>query len=64
MYGLGLTVTPIQALSIGLGAETGNPQLKADATYERPFFNRNTVVYLDLTLDIDGLVQQLTSNEE
>jgi len=64
IYGLGLTVTPFQALSIGLGAETGNPQLKADATYERPFFNRYTVVYLDLTLDVDGLVQQLTSNEE
>jgi hypothetical protein len=64
VYGLGLTVTPIQALGISLGAETGNPQLKADATYERPFFNRNTVVYLDLTLDVDGLVQQLTSNEE
>jgi hypothetical protein len=63
-YGLGLTVTPIQALAISLGADTGNPQLKADATYERPFFNRNTVVYLDLTLDIDGLVQQLTSKEE
>lgn len=64
MYGLGLTATPIPALSIGLGAETGNPQLKADATYERPFFNRNTVVYLDLILSIDGLVTQLTSNEE
>jgi hypothetical protein len=64
MYGLGLTATPIPALSIGLGAETGNPQLKADATYERPFFNRNTVVYLDLILSIDGLVTQLTSNKE
>jgi hypothetical protein len=64
LYGLGVTVTPIQALSIGLGAETMNPQLKADATYQRPFFNRYTVVYLDLTLDVDGLVQQLTSNED
>lgn len=64
VYGLGLTATPFRALSIGLGAETANPQLKANATYERPFFNRYTVVYLDLTLDIDGLVQQLTSNEE
>jgi hypothetical protein len=64
MYGLGVTVTPIQALSIGLGAETANPQLRTDATYERPFFNRYTVVFLDLTLDVDGLIQQLTSNEE
>lgn len=64
VYGLGLSVIPTQALSIGLGAETANPQLKPDSTYEAPFFNRYTVVYLDLTLDIDGLVQQLTSNEE
>jgi len=64
VYGLGLTVSPIPALSLGLGAETGNPQLKANGTYERPFFNRNTVVFLDLTLNIDGLVTQLTSNEK
>jgi hypothetical protein len=63
-YNVGLNITPVEAFSIGLGAETENVQLKADGTYERPFFNRNTVVYLDLTLDVDGLVKQLTSKED
>jgi hypothetical protein len=64
LYGLEITVSPIQALEIGIGAETYNSQLAPDSTYQQPFFNRYTAIYLDLRLSLSGLVSQLTSKEE
>jgi hypothetical protein len=64
IYGADLHSTPIPSLSISLGASTANPMLSPDSTYESPFVNRYTAIYLDLRLDIAGLVSQLTSSEE
>jgi hypothetical protein len=58
-YSLEIHSTPVKPLTIALGAETVNPQLAPDSTYETPFFNRYTAVYLDLRLDIAGLVSKL-----
>jgi hypothetical protein len=56
---LALTFQPIKALGIAIGAATTNALLDTDSTSETPFFNKNTVVYLDLRLDIAGLVSQI-----
>jgi len=63
MYRLELYGKPIPALGLALGVTTVNPQLKADSTYEQPFVNRYTAIYLDLTIDVEGLVSQLTREE-
>ncbi len=57
---LGLRFRPMPSLRIGLGARTTNPQLAPDSTPYAPFFNRYTVFYLDLGLDIDGLITQIS----
>lgn len=58
-YGLEVAVKPIPALGIAIGAQTANPQLSPDSTYEKPFFNRYTAIYLDLTLDFGGIATSL-----
>lgn len=63
-YNVEISVNPIPALGIGIGAETANNQLAPDSTYQKPFFNRYTSIYLDLRLNFEGLVSQLTSGEE
>ena len=50
-----------KAWVIALGFLTENDQLAKDATYEAPFFNRYTALYLDVRLDAAGLVSQLSS---
>jgi hypothetical protein len=46
-------------LEVGLGYETVSPQLAPDSTYYNPFYNRYTTLYLDLRLEVDGLVAQI-----
>ncbi|MBI5486834.1 MAG: hypothetical protein HY905_05850 [Deltaproteobacteria bacterium] len=58
-FSVELTFTPIPSWQIGVGYETVSPQLKLDSTYENPFYNRYSTVYLDLRLEFDGLVDQL-----
>jgi hypothetical protein len=57
------TFTPIPALEIGVGYETISPQLAPDSTYNNPFFNRYTTLYLDLRVEVDGLVSQLMGED-
>lgn len=59
-YNLGLSYSPMPSLSLGLGASTANAQLAPDSSYRTPFFNRNTTFYLDVGLDVAGLVSQVT----
>lgn len=56
---ISMTFTPMKSLGITLGANTTNPQLAPDSSFRTPFFNRYTVVYLDLSLNIAGLVSQI-----
>jgi len=64
IYGLEIATAPVPALSIAIGAETSNTQIGPDGTYNKPFFNRYTAIYLDLRLSFAGLVSQVTSSEE
>ncbi|MCP4674562.1 MAG: hypothetical protein GY854_03405 [Deltaproteobacteria bacterium] len=61
IYSAEIHSRPIPALAIAIGAETVSPQLSSDSTYEMPFINRYTAIYLDLKLDVAGLVSQITS---
>ncbi len=54
-YGLGAEFRVHPALGIGVGAETYNAQLKPDSTYESPFLNRYSTIYLELNLSPDKL---------
>lgn len=63
VYDLELTFRPLRALEIGVGASTANPQLAPDSSQRAPFFNRYTEIYVDLRLDIAGLVSTFTSSE-
>ena len=54
-YGAEVYGLPLKWLSIALGIVTANPQLAPDSTYEKPFLNRYSTVYLDLRLDIGEL---------
>lgn len=55
-----LTFTPIKSMSISVGASSYHSQLDASSSYQTPFFNRYTTVYLDLGLDIAGLISQIS----
>lgn len=59
-YDVEVHVTPLPALSIGLGASTANAQQMPDSSYRQAFFNRYTTVYADLTLNIDGFVDLMS----
>jgi hypothetical protein len=58
-FGFEATFTPLPSLEVGLGYETVSPQLAPDSTYYNPFYNRYTTLYLDLRLEVDGLVAQI-----
>ena len=51
-----LTVGPFRGLSVGLGISSFHPQFAPDQTRYTPFYNRFTQAYLDLRLDIAGLL--------
>jgi hypothetical protein len=51
---LGVEITDF--LSASVGASTLSHQLAPDATYRTPFFNRNTNLYVDLSLDVERFV--------
>jgi len=63
-HGLALSFKPMASMGIVLGVNTTWPQLASDSTYRTPLYNRYSVIYLDLKLDVAGLVSQLTPNEE
>jgi len=52
---------PMPALKIGIGTSTLGPQLAPDSSYYNPFYNRYTTVFVDLHLDVAGLVSQITN---
>ncbi|MCB9528091.1 MAG: hypothetical protein H6701_06785 [Myxococcales bacterium] len=55
-YDAELTLGPWYGLSTGLGISTYNPQRAPDQTFYDPFYNRYTQAYLDLRIDIAGLI--------
>lgn len=55
VYGLSAEFRPHKALTVAVGAETANPQLKPNSTYRAPFFNRFTTLFVDLQVAPDRL---------
>jgi len=64
VYEVEVHTRPMPSLGIAVGASTVNPQLRANSTYEDPFINRYTTVYVDLTFHVDGLVSQILKAKE
>jgi hypothetical protein len=58
------TFTPWAPIQIGIGYSTISPQLAPDSTYYNPFYNRYSTLYLDLRLEVDGLVEQIAGGPE
>jgi len=58
-----LAFQALPSLGVALGLSTVSPQLAPDASYYNPFYNRYSLVYLDLRLDFGGLVEQLTRED-
>ena len=46
-------------VGLALGASTSSPQLNTFGTRYFPLFNRNTVLYLDIALDVEAAVTGL-----
>ncbi len=54
--GVSVGYTPAPPVTITVGTNTTNPVLASDGTYRTPLLNRFTLVYLDVTLNVAGLV--------
>ncbi|MBL8912172.1 MAG: hypothetical protein JNM17_15885 [Archangium sp.] len=63
-FSVGVTYTPWDPVSLTLGAFTFSPQLAGDGKYIFPLFNRNTVVSLDATFDIEAAVSSFTKEKK
>ena len=55
-YELEVSFQPVKGFFIGVGASTTNPELAPNSKPETAFFNRYTVFYFDLRLELAGLV--------
>jgi hypothetical protein len=64
MFYVEATFDPWPPIEIGLGYGTISPQLAPDSTYYNPFYNRYTTMYLDLRLEIEGLIDELSGSGE
>lgn len=54
-YGIALNYAPFRGFNTTLGVDTTNPVQATDQTYYPPFFNRYTLVYLDLQVEVSGI---------
>ena len=54
-YGIGADFAILDWLAIGAGLETYNSQQKLDSSYETPFVNRYSTMYLEVSVALDGL---------
>lgn len=63
-FSLGVTYSPWDVVSFTLGAFTFSGQLDTEGKYVFPLFNRNTVVSLDATFDIEAAVSSFTKEKK
>lgn len=63
-FSLGVTWQTFDVVGFTLGAFTFSSQLGMDGKYQFPLFNRNTVISLDATFDIEGVVSGLSHKEK
>lgn len=62
-FSLGVTFQPVDMVGLTLGAFSFQNQLDTTGQYIFPLFNRNTVVSLDVSLDIEAAVTSLTKEK-
>jgi hypothetical protein len=63
-FSLGATYQPWEVVGFTLGAFTFSHQLDTSGQYIFPLFNRNTVVSLDATFDLEAAVSSLTKEKK
>lgn len=63
-FALGVSWQTFELVGFTLGAFTFSNQLGLDGQYQFPLFNRNTVVSLDATFDIEGVVSKFSTKEQ
>lgn len=63
-YSLSFTWQTWDSVGFTLGAFTFSPQLGPDSRFIFPLFNRNTVVSLDVTVDVEAAVSRITHKEK
>lgn len=59
LFSLSVSWQAFKNVGFSLGAWTFTSQLGEDGRYQFPLFNRNTTLYLDATLDVEGAVSSL-----
>jgi hypothetical protein len=59
LFSLSVSWQAFKNVGFSLGAWTFSSQLGEDGRYQFPLFNRNTTLYLDATLDVEGAVSSL-----
>ncbi len=57
-----LSWAPMAAAQLRLGVVTAGSQRAPDQSLNNPFFNRNTAIFIDLGLDLAGLVSQVSGD--
>jgi hypothetical protein len=57
---LSVAFQALPSLGISLGYSTVSPQLAPDSSRYNPIYNKYSMLYLDMRLDLDGLVKQIT----
>jgi hypothetical protein len=62
-YEIGLRLTPMPSLRIGVGISGLNPLQAPDSSAYKPFVNRYTMGFVELTLLVDGLVSQIQGED-
>ncbi len=63
-FSVGVTYTPVDIVSLTLGAFTFANQIDTTGQYIFPLFNRNTVVSLDATFDLEATVSSITKEKK
>ncbi len=57
VFDIGYDILPY--LTVSVGTSTYNPMLNPESEYYPPFFNRYTNLYLDIALDMDGMINAI-----
>ncbi len=64
MFSLSASWQAFDAVGFSFGASTFQRQLGDDGLQRFPLFNRETVLYLDATVDVEGAVSSFTNKEK
>ncbi len=64
LFSAEITFMPMRSLELGLGYQSVSPQPAPDSTsWYNPFYNPYSLVFVDLRLDVQGLISQITGSD-